>query len=245
MSLRCPAPDNGYRADRLYDISPFRVADVGFNAILQRAKSRSAVPARGHWRCRRRGGSRDDGTKDRGRHRAMLARGGRVFLWRRYANLGDDPQARDCRAVAAVRGCRADRAARRPRLVRRLENWLARVTYGVPSFEPGRPEFEPQRYWRGLVWLIVNWQYYLAVLPGRVRVPLQSTPHPARGIPYAARHRCPYRPSAYHALRSSQRTTPQHVELPDFRAQAFSCGFLVVSPPWNGDVSSRQFFLPL
>jgi neutral trehalase len=46
--------------------------------------------------------------------------------------------------------------ARRPRLVRRLENWLARVTYGVPSFEPGRPEFEPQRYWRGLVWLIVN-----------------------------------------------------------------------------------------
>jgi hypothetical protein len=90
-----------------------------------------------------------------------------------------------------------------------------------------------------------NLQYYLAVLPGRVRVPLQSTPHPARGIPYAARHRCPYRPSAYHALRSSQRTTPQHVELPDFRAQAFSCGFLVVSPPWNGDVSSRQFFLPL
>ena len=29
--------DNGYRADRLYDISPFRVVDIGFNAILQRA----------------------------------------------------------------------------------------------------------------------------------------------------------------------------------------------------------------
>jgi glycogen debranching enzyme len=27
----------------------------------------------------------------------------------------------------------------------------------VPSFDPGRPEFEPQRYWRGPVWLIVNW----------------------------------------------------------------------------------------
>jgi hypothetical protein len=40
-------------------------------------------------------------------------------------------------------------AARHPRLVQRLENWLARVAYGVPSFEPGRPEFEPQRYWRG------------------------------------------------------------------------------------------------
>ena len=48
-------------------------------------------------------------------------------------------------------------AARHPRLMQRLENWLARVAYGVPSFEPGRPEFQPQRYWRGPVWLIVNW----------------------------------------------------------------------------------------
>jgi len=48
-------------------------------------------------------------------------------------------------------------AARRQRLLQRLESWLASVAYGVPSFEPGRPEFEPQRYWRGPVWLIVNW----------------------------------------------------------------------------------------
>jgi alpha,alpha-trehalase len=48
-------------------------------------------------------------------------------------------------------------AVRHPRLVQRLESWLARVAYGVPSFEPGRAEFEPQRYWRGPVWLIMNW----------------------------------------------------------------------------------------
>src|SRR6516165_5875891 len=41
----------------------------------------------------------------------MLARGGRVLLWRRYTNLSDDPQARNCRAVAAVRGRRSGRAA--------------------------------------------------------------------------------------------------------------------------------------
>jgi glycogen debranching enzyme len=34
---------------------------------------------------------------------------------------------------------------------------LSKVQYGVPSFEPGRPEFEPLRYWRGPVWLVVNW----------------------------------------------------------------------------------------
>jgi glycogen debranching enzyme len=67
-------------------------------------------------------------------------------------------------------------AARHPRLVQRLESWLARVAYGVPSFEPGRPEFEPQRYWRGPVWLIANWMLIdglrrsgHAELAGRVR----------------------------------------------------------------------------
>ena len=72
--------DNGYRADRLYDISPFRVADIGFNAILQRANRDLRFLARGHWRCCRRGGSRDNGTKDRGRYRRMLARQPRCRL---------------------------------------------------------------------------------------------------------------------------------------------------------------------
>jgi hypothetical protein len=48
-------------------------------------------------------------------------------------------------------------AGQHPRLLQRLKSWLARVDYGVPSFEPARPEFEPQRYWRGPVWRIVNW----------------------------------------------------------------------------------------
>src|SRR5712691_4246050 len=41
--------DNRYRADRLYDMAPFRVADIGFNAILQRANQdlRSLLAATG------------------------------------------------------------------------------------------------------------------------------------------------------------------------------------------------------
>jgi neutral trehalase len=48
-------------------------------------------------------------------------------------------------------------AKRHPALIDRLRHWLDRVAFGVPSFDPDRPEFEPRRYWRGPVWLVVNW----------------------------------------------------------------------------------------
>jgi hypothetical protein len=81
--------DDGYRAGRLYSISPLRVADIGFNATLQRANRdlRFLLAATGDV-----AGAAEVATveqKDRGRHHAMLARGGRVLLWRRYANLGE------------------------------------------------------------------------------------------------------------------------------------------------------------
>jgi glycogen debranching enzyme len=42
-------------------------------------------------------------------------------------------------------------------MIGHLERWLDRISFGVPSFDPERPEFEPERYWRGPVWLVVNW----------------------------------------------------------------------------------------
>jgi glycogen debranching enzyme len=38
-----------------------------------------------------------------------------------------------------------------------LEQWLGSVRFGVPSYQPGEPEFDARRYWRGPVWLVVNW----------------------------------------------------------------------------------------
>lgn len=37
-----------------------------------------------------------------------------------------------------------------------LEATLEKVRYGVPSLYPDDPRFEPQRYWRGPVWGVVN-----------------------------------------------------------------------------------------
>jgi alpha,alpha-trehalase len=37
-----------------------------------------------------------------------------------------------------------------------LDRWRARVRYLVPSTSPEDPRFEPQRYWRGPVWAMMN-----------------------------------------------------------------------------------------
>lgn len=147
--------DNGYRPDRLYEISPFRVADIGFNAILQRANQdlQSLLAAIGDVAGAEEVAAMEERTSDAiarcwheedGFFYGVDTRNGAVI---RKPGIGGllpllaDPQV----------------TARQPRLLQRLDSWLTRVTYGVPSFDPGGPEFEPQRYWRGPVWLIVNW----------------------------------------------------------------------------------------
>ncbi len=43
------------------------------------------------------------------------------------------------------------------RLVENLSRWLEHVKYSVPSLDPQDPRFEQLRYWRGPIWLIINW----------------------------------------------------------------------------------------
>jgi hypothetical protein len=147
--------ENGYRADRLYDIAPFRVADIGFNAILQRANQdlRFLLTAIGD--C---DGAAEAAAMEQ-RTAAAIAQ-----CWHEEDGFfyGVDTRTGLPIRKPGIQGllplfADARVATRHPRLVQRLEHWLDRVAYGVPSFEPGCPEFEPQRYWRGPVWLIVNW----------------------------------------------------------------------------------------
>ena len=43
------------------------------------------------------------------------------------------------------------------RMLERVDRWAKVVPYGVPSSDPTDVTFEPQRYWRGPVWVLVNW----------------------------------------------------------------------------------------
>ena len=44
-----------------------------------------------------------------------------------------------------------------------LERWRRHARYLVPSLAPDHPLFEPQRYWRGPVWSIVNYMIALGL----------------------------------------------------------------------------------
>jgi neutral trehalase len=42
-------------------------------------------------------------------------------------------------------------------LARRLDAWRGEVRFGIPTTDPQARAFDPIRYWRGPVWVIVNW----------------------------------------------------------------------------------------
>ena len=145
----------GYRADRLYGMAPFRVADVGFNAMLQRANrdlrflldmidDRAGVAEVDRMISNTRAALEERWDQAEGFYLSLDTRTGQAIRQPGISGLLPlyaDPMT----------------ASRHPALIARLERWLDQVEIAVPSFEPGRPEFEPRRYWRGPIWLVVNW----------------------------------------------------------------------------------------
>jgi len=151
-------PEESGMAARDAAAAPFRVADIGFNVILQRA-------------------NRDlrfllDMIDDRAgmvEVDRMIA-GTRAALEACWDKADGAYHSRDAASGQPIRHpgiggllpLYADPAlaARHPALPARLERWLDQAAVAVPSFEPGQPEFDPGRPWRGAVSLPVNWMLY-------------------------------------------------------------------------------------
>jgi glycogen debranching enzyme len=145
----------GWRPDRMLAVSPFRVADIGTNAILLRAErdllalaqrfgsaaERAAIATRIEhleigigrlWDAAR--GVFTSFDLIAGAPIGVATSAGFLPL---YAHLATPGQAR---AMAAT-----------------LAAWGRNVRWLVPSADPGLAGFEAVRYWRGPVWVVVNW----------------------------------------------------------------------------------------
>jgi hypothetical protein len=145
--------ETGWDAKRMLQLSPFRVADVGTNAILLRAERDLLVLA-----------ERFGTPQERDAITSRIARKATVI-----AGLWDEPLrhylSRDLiggslipvRTSAGFLPLFAGLHDRADSLTERLDTWRRRGFGLVPSTDPDAESFEPQRYWRGPVWAVVNW----------------------------------------------------------------------------------------
>jgi alpha,alpha-trehalase len=130
-----------------------RVCDVGVQSILVRADRDLLVLARELGR-----------SADADLLESWIARSSAAFdtlrgpdgIWRsldlRTGILATDITSGSFLPLYARVGSSADTA----RLVAVLETWRPHIRHIVPSTDPTSPSYDPVRYWRGPVWLVVN-----------------------------------------------------------------------------------------
>lgn len=138
----------------LHDGSPFQVVDPGFNAILIRSCADAATLARTiglHDIADRNAAMAEQGTTaletlwnpDLGQYTCFDRKVGRTI---KSASIGG--------LLAAFAPIPVDRGRQ---IAARIDTLASRTRFLVPSHTPSASEFDPNRYWRGPVWLIVNY----------------------------------------------------------------------------------------
>lgn len=144
----------GWDNTKLHDASPFQVVDPGFNAILIRACADLADLAQVL-------GETGIAAANRARAEKGLAAMERLWSDERGQYLCLDRVTGKLIDSASVGGLlpafAAIPEARTAALAATVERLAAKARYVVPSHDPDDPRFDAKRYWRGPVWLVVNY----------------------------------------------------------------------------------------
>jgi glycogen debranching enzyme len=145
----------GWRPDRMLAVSPFKVADIGTNAILLRAERDLLALAE-------RFGSAAERAASATRIARLHAGISRLWDGERRVFTSFDLISGAPIPIATSAGflplyAHAASAGQAQAMAETLSAWLQLVRWLVPSTDPADPAFEPVRYWRGPVWAVVNW----------------------------------------------------------------------------------------
>lgn len=144
----------GWDNSKLHDASPFKVVDPGFNAILIRACSELADLADELGEATIAAESRDFAAKGLAAMESLWS--SKRCQYRCYDRAAR--QAVDSPTIGGLLAAFAAIPAERAEGIARTITRLAEsCEYLVPSHDPTDAAFDSLRYWRGPVWLVVNY----------------------------------------------------------------------------------------
>ena len=139
---------------KLHDASPFQVVDPGFNAILVRSCSDLADLAEDLGEIPHIAENRDHAARGLAALEQLWSATHGQYLCRDRTTSELIDSASSGGILPAFAALPPDRIKA---LVQTIEARSRSAHYIVPSHDPEDPRFEPRRYWRGPVWLVVNY----------------------------------------------------------------------------------------
>jgi hypothetical protein len=144
--------DAGWDTERQPADSPFVVEDPGFTAIAARAASDLAAA----------GAAADLDRTEPARIAAAMASGldrlwDDALGWYRPFDGRGQRFVGSATSTGLVAMWAGIPAAHSRRMMERVDAWRPAVPFAIPTTDPGDPSFDPIRYWRGPIWVLVNW----------------------------------------------------------------------------------------